>query len=140
MIPIDMTQLHDEEKGIMGDCWRCCIASILELPAGEVPHFVELYGNRYLTKTRKWLEERGFWLVDTAYHCDYPGYLMGSGPSPRDRDLFHVVVWRLSGMVHDPHPSRDGIWGPPQVWSIILPIDVSVQSRKYVDNIEWGGK
>jgi hypothetical protein len=39
MKPIDQEFMHDPEKGIIGDCFRACIASILELDINEVPHF-----------------------------------------------------------------------------------------------------
>lgn len=31
------------EDVIPGDCWRACLASLLEIPIAEVPHFIHLY-------------------------------------------------------------------------------------------------
>jgi len=39
MKPVHCLVATDEEKGTHGDCVRACVASILELPAEDVPHF-----------------------------------------------------------------------------------------------------
>lgn len=31
------------EDVVPGDCWRACLASLLEVPLAEVPHFIHLY-------------------------------------------------------------------------------------------------
>lgn len=49
-----------------GDCWRCAIASILELNAGDVPNFVGDHldgGEPSHTACKKWLGERGLFLL-----------------------------------------------------------------------------
>ena len=58
MIKVDQT-LHD-------DCFRACLASLLELPIDEVPHFVRKYGNRkvgWVTYLRNWLAKRGLTVI-----------------------------------------------------------------------------
>ncbi len=39
MIPVTCRIPHKPEEGKYGDCFRACVASILELGANDVPHF-----------------------------------------------------------------------------------------------------
>lgn len=111
---IDMTLFAEEGK--VGDCWRCCIATLVYLTAADVPHFVELYEDTWLSETNKWLRERigkelfngpaEFPVVpgDPAW---LPVILIGRSP----RGLGHAILvdWNSGQMIHDPHPSRDGL-------------------------------
>ncbi|BCW61862.1 hypothetical protein [Arthrobacter sp. StoSoilB22] len=102
---------HDA-NGIPGDCWKACIASLLDVEDYDsVPHFVGLedwWGETYTyvwekhqLSLRKWRD---------AQHIP-PGLelFIGVGPSPRG-DFHHaVIVDRAGKLVHDPHPSDLGI-------------------------------
>lgn len=112
----DMLELHDPEKGMIGDCWRACIASILDLPCEEVPHFVreEIEGKgHWMELTVRWLNGRGFGIVQCSRDglpkwISYGTLMIACGPGPRHGN--HCVIMDQSGsMVHDPHPSREGI-------------------------------
>ncbi len=114
MIPITQTILHDPETNAIGDCFRCCIASLLELNAEKVPHFVELFPESWWIETNKWLWMKGFFLQNypiVAIDEDYPflisDFHLISGKSPRG--LGHTCVGKEGKIVHDPHPSRDGL-------------------------------
>jgi len=39
MIKVSCQVSHDPEKGTYGDCLRACIATMLEKPSNDVPHF-----------------------------------------------------------------------------------------------------
>ncbi len=41
MIPLMQRNHHDPANGIYGDCHRAAIASLLELPMDDVPHFCD---------------------------------------------------------------------------------------------------
>jgi hypothetical protein len=46
--------------GKLGDCWQACVASILEIPPTNIPHFAELHGlDRMAFETDVWLRQRG---------------------------------------------------------------------------------
>ena len=60
-----MQQIIDSKNG---DCLKCCVASLLELPYEKVPNFVE--GRDWLFELRKFLE---------VYNM-YPLYLQRSDP------------------------------------------------------------
>jgi hypothetical protein len=126
MIPVDMIDVPSPDNPeAVGDCFRACIASIFELKAGEVPHFLKIeLGTRYAwTYTLdQWLAPQGLWYCDFptevktwCVHVPLDGvYAIGTGKSPRYPTWDHSVVVKLhrtEGMriVHDPHPSRDGV-------------------------------
>lgn len=136
MKPVDQSILYHEGSKIRGDCYRACIASILELPLEEVPHFMQIDVDTkeyYLGHVQNWLLEKGMfmmslpeeineyykWIIDEKY----PGYVIASGVSPRQpegKTLHHAVVMKSGKIVHDPHPSREGLVGEPLHYEIIV--------------------
>jgi hypothetical protein len=130
---VDQEFMHDAPGGVVGDCFRACVATIMGLPRDEVPHFVKLGtgpdGNDvrdddgqplWATLTREWLAERGltFYYFDTgtaapaANRIEQSAYplIILSGPSPRGPFPHAIVGDNETGEpVHDPHPSRAGI-------------------------------
>jgi hypothetical protein len=132
VIPVEQRELFDAEAGTVGDCWRCCIASILELPYEAVPHFVanEVRGesDSYWNDTQEFLREQRFVLASFAlwgtntpflrfgieeprFHFTAPGHWIAAVKSPRfiedGEPGSHVVVMNGSSIVYDPHPQRD---------------------------------
>jgi len=97
-----------------GNCLAACVASILELPLIAVPNFMAFTG----PKRDAWWDAFDIFLRSRALVRQYrghldeaappAGYAILSGQSPRGPFLHSVVA--LDGeMVHDPHPSRDGL-------------------------------
>lgn len=72
---------------VLGDCWRCSIASILEVEANEVPHFnAALAPGGYLdpaTAFEEWLLECGFAYIEIC-----PWRIKG-GSEANVTDLLH---------------------------------------------------
>lgn len=108
------------QEGQIGDCWRACVASFLELPIRVVPHFAEIWdkhGPRLATLTYlRFMWEYGYMVQGRqgSYATEkiYPGedeIYFASGPSPRNPDTNHLVVYRDGEMIHDPHPDGTGI-------------------------------
>jgi len=100
--PVDQTKYgrHD------GNCFSACLASILELSIDEVPLFLGPYWDDFLP----WLAERR--LAASLYRRnDYipPGYSIAGGVSKRFGDRMHACVAYAGVVVHDPHPSREGL-------------------------------
>lgn len=112
-------QLQLKEDGKIGDCWRCCIAAILQVDPAAVPHFVEIHSHRAPHATAKWLRDHGYWLVEVQnakspeWDCpDEQGIpVIACGPSPRSTNMtqHHAVVMLNGSMVYDPHPSKAGL-------------------------------
>lgn len=109
MIPIDQTEF----RPAVGDCLRACVASILELPLKDVPHFLRDSGSGWFDALDRWLAER-FQLgavlirVTSPPSCTLPrGFCIASGPAPGHPK--HSVVWEDGALRHDPHPQRIGL-------------------------------
>ena len=126
MIPVYQTLFGDGSDGTpCGNCFAACIASLLELPLDALPNFCALEGWREATD--RWLGDRGFFYLDVAPGPGFSpetafgraGYHIMSGPGPRG--LRHSVVGRAGRMVHDPHPSGDGVIA--EEYDFLIPLD-----------------
>ena len=124
----DQEFLHDPETGVLGDCWRASIASVVGCPIADVPHFVRDYPQQEGDETARWFAETCRWLSEhygvTVLFYDQPRavraeyrtevsafmHIVIDGKSPRF-DLNHCVVGdAVTGeIVHDPHPDRTGL-------------------------------
>lgn len=85
MLPQKQGLKHDLANGVVGDCWRTCIASLINYPREAVPHFLEDCWDdnaKANAKARAWLRDRGFGLVDCAF----------SGEIPLSQLLAHVAA------------------------------------------------
>lgn len=117
MIPVDQTMFYDPtqppEKQ-RGNCLQAVVASLLDLPLDEVPHFVQDDVNSG-GKVHWWHSMVEFvrthgWGLHSAMLDTHPGeHLMVAGPSPRGKGIHHVVIYKDGEMVHDPHPDRTGL-------------------------------
>lgn len=114
-----------------GDCDRTCLASFLGVEPTDVPHFFGMEDADPHFASHKWLEKRGLARIAFAPKEGEHAYWIPSGPfiavgkSPRG-DWLHAVVARVVAweplrweLVHDPHPSREGIEGWPVSWEFI---------------------
>lgn len=143
VIPVDQLVLHDEEAGVLGDCFRACVASIFELPCAEVPNFVEHHqwgrDSAFLLAVNIWTAQFGMryvrlewpesekanvqkWIVPRGYHV-----IMG--PSPRFPDTKHACVGWGKSVVHDPHPDRIGLGMGPRSYGLFLVDDPAAVYR-----------
>lgn len=123
---------HDPAGGVVGDCDRASVASILEMDVEDVPHFYEGWDGKSDTldmwvARREWLRSQGWDIIPMAVWGDDPeaalGVLEGTsyddryflfiGLSPRGTN--HTVVAANGEIVHDPHPDGGGIVGPLDV-------------------------
>lgn len=106
---------HDA-NGVPGNCFQAAVATLLDLPLSEVPHFVE--DENWYELSRSFVFKKtglGFAYFTAefpVYHHPQsaPKYVLVDGKSPRG-DFHHVVVAdALTGeIVHDPHPSGAGL-------------------------------
>lgn len=147
---VDQEFMHDADGGgvvggVVGDCFRACLATVMGLPRDEVPHFVKLgtdpfgkdiidngvdgttVGPRWANLAQTWLAQRGltFYYWDTgaaapaANRIEQSAYplIILSGPSPRGPFPHAIVGDNETGEpIHDPHPSRAGILGCDSVF------------------------
>ena len=125
---------HDPAMGTHGDCYRACIASILDLSWRDVPHFYAdtQDPNIAVKQCNEWLAERGYALFHTRYdpHAPLEGMLEYMGKlngglhyilyCKTSTDATHVVVCKGDKIVHDPAWYPHKIIGPPDTdgWQI----------------------
>lgn len=126
MKPIRQIVPHKPDKGQIGDCFRACIASLLELPAEEVPHFCDgpepSKDHAWYRRANAWLKQRGmiYMVYDYSEHSrrhlveNVGGgvYHILEGKSFSGDD--HCVVGKDGEVVFDPCPFGRGLNGTPE--------------------------
>jgi hypothetical protein len=107
-----------DEPTRRGNCLQAAVASVFEVPLEDVPHFVA--EEDWWGALERWLAARNVEVlylpanefVNNSVRVGRDAFYLVDGKSPRG-EFFHVVVWRGHEMVHDPHPSGDGLDGHP---------------------------
>lgn len=124
MLPVYQTIFQSEN--VDGNCLQACVASLLELDMAEVPNFSS-YGDYWFMELVKWGLNKGFLVLTIDGYPPTEVYSIVGGKSPRG-DFTHAVVYGPNGnMVHDPHPSGDGLCENEVYWYyLFVPIDPSV--------------
>ena len=126
MIPVMQTVLYQDKPRVYGDCMRASIASLLDLPIEDVPHFLQLAEGHvveFYDLIEEFLEARGIsvlWQHELAYHWregDPSVYHLMSGPSPRHAGVSHCIVGRNGHPYFDPHPDQTMLAGTPDQWT-----------------------
>lgn len=107
------------DKGEIGDCVRAITASILELEAKDVPHFVkDQPGSDWYETWEQFMIDHGtkpIMITPPWNKVPKPlGYYLASGPA--NRGCKHIVIMHDGKIVHDPHPSGDGLLEIEAVW------------------------
>jgi ribosomal protein S18 acetylase RimI-like enzyme len=106
VISIDQTTFG---KG-QGNCFQACVASILELPLEEVPHFCKDENPYWFRDLEDWLLPMGLApMLVSPGTCSALDTTYSIAGGPAARGLMHSVVVRGVEVVHDPHPSRSGL-------------------------------
>lgn len=129
MIPVVQTKMVvKNSKGeiiVRGNCLAACIASLLELPITEVPNIETLFdvghhtyyyevlcafllcrGYEFGTDDRFKVFHGTAFDVDNFLELQDKHYLV-TGKTVRG--TYHVCVYQNGKLVHDPHPSKEGL-------------------------------
>lgn len=133
MIPVTQTKVVVRDSSgkmvVRGNCFAAAIASLIEMPITEVPNVETLFdtqGVSWYGVMDSWLRSIGYEIITNndykvfhspaEYYEDTRDslmksltgrYYMASGLSPRG--VMHVCIYKDGVMVHDPHPTREGI-------------------------------
>ena len=115
MIPVNQTIFGFEN----GNCMQACVASVFELELNDVPNFMSEGPDRFHELLLRWCNSKGLTVFDinTGGDCNKifkDAYVIVAGPSPRNKDKSHAVIYYNDKMVHDPHPDKSGIIGDPE--------------------------
>lgn len=79
---------HDPENGSVGDCYRTCLACLLDKDVEDVPHLNEVVpAEEFHAFYGKFLSERGLTIITVAY----------SGSETLE-EILHVVSFHNPGM------------------------------------------
>jgi len=114
MYPQKQTIFNDFNKGKYGNCVQACVASLMNLPISQVPHFV-MYKNRMMDVMRDFCNLHGYkfsGIVKNPSECDIccfkgvDGFCIVGGKSPRNK-YGHAVIYRNGEPFFDVHPSND---------------------------------
>lgn len=134
MTPVDQEFLHRPEIGQYGDCQRAVIASLLDLPISEVPHFLQQANGEsvgFWEGLQDFCRSRGFaYLTVPArsgaafFGSDASVFHEIAGPSPRGNGITHAVVGRDGEVFFDPHPSRAGLLGDSAQWEFSYLVNI----------------
>lgn len=116
MKPYDQLVLHAPENDQFGDCQRACIGSLLEINPEFIPHFHETGDVLAFWKAMNtYLATKGLVHLETTPINFKQGQFRGKAEcwhmiyGNTSRGTRHAVVARDGVMVHDPHPSREGL-------------------------------
>ena len=116
---------HNPGEGVFGDCWRTCIACLLNLQPEAVPHFMPEHWEDSGTATRKmqeFLRSMGYVLIDYAIDGKLEDVLISTGAinpgvyymlgGTSRNDVGHSVICCDDGIEWDPSLDDSGIVGP----------------------------
>ncbi|MGB3443968.1 MAG: hypothetical protein WBA97_34970 [Actinophytocola sp.] len=93
--------------GRQGNCLQAAVATILNLPLDDVPHFVEL-DESWSEALAAFATRHGYATVWTDGYHPAPHLGLAFGPTIRDADIVHAIA--VHGQDYwDPHPSRAGL-------------------------------
>jgi predicted XRE-type DNA-binding protein len=106
MTPVDQTLFNSETT--QGNCMQAAVASLLDLPLSEVPHFAESNNAVVCWDLFETFLEGCGKTVDLAPELRIPDTpYLASGTTVRGTR--HMVVMHEGKLLHDPHPSRAGL-------------------------------
>jgi hypothetical protein len=131
MTPAYQTIREDSQRSQAGDCFRACVASILDQSIDVVPHFfrdqkggarVEPYVE---IEMQKWFNELGLNIIFLPILAGNPEQAMNifGGRYPRlhyilvgqtIKGVHHSVVCRGNQILHDPARPAMGLHGPQE--------------------------
>lgn len=126
---IRVYQDHFSRDGDHGDCWNCCVASLVGCPLSEVPDTRGTKDGSWFFAIRRWLHGRGLDIKSIGrrqYGEDYPapkGWSIATGESPRGVANGHAVVYFDGKLFHDPHPEGSGLTGKPQEYFTVFKLE-----------------
>lgn len=103
-----MQRVMQTKFPVRGNCWRAAVASLLEIDIDSMPAF-EDSGHCMFYNTRKWAKSQGFSVFTFDAENPPASYSIAFGSSPRLSDSDHAIVVEDGVMVHDPHPSGEGL-------------------------------
>jgi len=122
---------------VNGDCFSSCVASIFEI---DVPNFMSGGQEKFSDNVDRWCEKMGLTSIDLSAEAGprlYGCYTIASGPSPRNPDYLHAVVYYQGVLFHDPHPDKTGIIGKPIIYTIFVQKNPAIRKVERPKGTKW---
>lgn len=114
MFPDQDILVGEQTMQVPGNCFQAALAGILGISINAVPHFALLGTHHWLNCAIAWLTVEHNVETDTINSPADEGYIqlkycMLRGQTKRG--TYHAVIGEAATgeMVHDPHPSREGL-------------------------------
>lgn len=133
--------------GLPGNCMQAAVASLLDVPLEDVPHF-GVYVD-WWSAMRRWLRDRqgmdwcyvpfpvtptqaDWWAEYVDFGRQNGWHVLLSGPSPRG-PFHHTVVGNVDlEVIHDPHPSGEGLVAVADAMVLVGPYEPPPVTRELV--------
>ncbi len=117
MIPVKQEFKHNPPEST-GDCFRACLATVLEMPLADVPHFAELFPapKDFWLQVDGWLRTRGYerfpWASPRIPPASVLSPLIVTGDG--GRGINHACVYYRGELFNDPstHDNANGLVAP----------------------------
>lgn len=118
---------HAPARGIFGDCYRAALASLLDMPLADVPHFLRYPEDQRRDAYREFLRPLG--LIPVVIPGEiFRSVIVGTGidclhlilGAAKDDGCPHTCVGRNCVIVHDPGPLQAGLEGEIESWEIVV--------------------
>lgn len=123
MTPVYQDRFDEDGTG-PGNCMQAAVASLLNLPLGSVPDFIERTDPE---QSMRWfLLLNGYEMAVRSRDFVPPGYYLVSGISTQGHE--HLTVYKDGALAHDPNPHGRGLVSVDAVyWPI--PLDIPAMRR-----------
>lgn len=123
MKPVDQDKFYVPDVS-RGNCQQAAVASILGLSLAEVPNFMDAPEEvGFWGAYNAFLKSKGFLDIELPINRAPDCYYLVYGKSLRG--VSHATIYRAGKLVHDPHPSRDGLVAISEI-HLIVPIQISL--------------
>lgn len=94
-----------------GNCFEAAVASLLDMPLGDVPDFRSMSAGKWKGAFLEWVCGLGYefenWVADGVSGNAPDGYSIAIGDGPRG--YRHAVVVLNGELAHDPYPDGGGL-------------------------------
>jgi len=116
MTPVKQTIESNKQLKIKGNCLQACVASLLDLPLEQVPHFVSFSDDEWVNIFLDFIYAKGYIcegyapfseINNESLKSGVDDFFIVTGQSPRG--IKHAVIYKKDQMFHDPHISNSGL-------------------------------
>ena len=138
MKPVKSEFTHLPSMGVYGDCYRACIASILEMKREDVPHFLENNpsDDEFWNRRQKWFKEQGLARIFLMYQLDAQEFMKNYNPG-----IYYILSGVTVGGTAHSVVCIDGeqVHDPSNVGGIVKPMihyegdDDSIEKMYYIE-------